>query len=102
MDKKKSEIIKELKKFKVRNKINKIIFFGSRVKKVYHKNSDVDLIVVSSQFKGLKSFKRAPTIRLKLNLDYPIDMLCFTPKEFDKKKDGPTIVNEAVKEGIEI
>ena len=102
MDKKKSEIIRELKKFKAKNNIDRIIFFGSRIKKRYNKYSDVDLIVVSPQFKGLKSFKRAPTIRLKLDLDYPIDMLCFTPKEFDDKKDEPTIVREAVKEGIEI
>ena len=102
MDKKKSEIIKELKKFKVKNHISKIIFFGSRAKKKHGKNSDVALIVVSPQFKGVKSFKRAPTIRLKLNLDHPVDMLCYTPREFDEKKGEPTIVREAIKDGIEI
>jgi len=102
MDKNKTRIINELKKFKKENKINKIIFFGSRRNNKYTKYSDVDLILVSPQFRELKSYKRAPTIRLKWNLDYPVDMLCYTPEEFERRKKEPTIVREAVKGGIEI
>ena len=102
MDKKAAQIVKELRKFKKDNKIDKIIFFGSRAKNRHKKYSDVDLIVVSSRFEKLKSFKRAPTLRLKWSLDYPVDMLCYTSKEFEKKKSEPTIIREALREGIEI
>jgi len=102
LDKKQTQIIKNLKKFKKENKIKKIIFFGSRTKKKNKKYSDIDLIIVSSKFKKIKSFKRAPTIRLKWNLKYPVDMLCYTPEEFNKLKKQVSIVKEAVEEGIEI
>jgi len=102
MDKSAIRIIKELKKFKKENKIDKIIFFGSRIKNKYNKFSDVDLIIVSSQFKNLKSFKRAPLLRPKWNLEYPVDMLCYTSNEFEARKKEPTIVREAIREGIEI
>ncbi|MBI2499833.1 nucleotidyltransferase domain-containing protein [Candidatus Woesearchaeota archaeon] len=98
----KDKIIKELKKFKKKNKIDKMIFFGSRTNNKYTKYSDIDLIVISSKFKKIKSFKRAPVLRLKWELDYPVDLLCYTPEEFEKKKKEPTIVKEAVENGIEI
>jgi len=102
MDKKTTQIIKGLKKFKKDNHIEKLIFFGSRTTNKYSKYSDVDLIVISSKFEKLKSYKRAPILRLKWDLEYSVDLLCYTPKEFEKKKKNPTIVMEAVKEGIEI
>lgn len=98
----KDKIIKELKKFKKKNKIDKMIFFGSRASDKYTKYSDIDLIVISSKFKKIKSFKRAPVLRLKWKLDYPVDLLCYTPEEFEKKKKEPTIVKEAIETGIEI
>ena len=102
MDKNTVKIIKELKKFKKENGISRIIFFGSRRNKKYNKYSDVDLAVISSKFKKLRSFERAPTLRLKLRLNYPVDMLCYTPKEFERKKREPTILREAIRTGIEI
>ena len=36
------------------------------------------------------------------NLNYPVDFLCYTPKEFNKLKNQITIVREAVRDGIEI
>lgn len=102
MDKSTIKIIKELKRFKKENGISRIIFFGSRRNKKYNKYSDVDLVVISPKFRRLKSFRRAPTLRPKLNLDYPVDMLCYTPEEFERKKNKPTIVKEAVITGIDI
>ena len=102
MDKKRAEIIEELKKFKKKNHLEKIIFFGSRIKGRYHKYSDVDLLIVSPRFNKLKSFKRSPTIRLNWGLEFPVDMLCYTPKEFREQKNQPTIVREAIRTGIEI
>jgi len=79
-----------------------MIFFGSRAGNNYNKYSDIDLVIVSPRFKKLKSFQRPATVRLKWNLKYPVDMLCFTPEEFERKKTAPSIVKEALENGIEI
>ena len=59
VQKKDLEIVRKFKK-KVSKKltIKKIILFGSRATGKTHKWSDFDLIVVSDEFKGKKSFER--------------------------------------------
>lgn len=79
-----------------------MIFFGSRAEGKYNRYSDVDIIIVSQKFKKLKSFQRPTVLRLKWNLSYPVDMLCYTPEEFEIRKKQPSIVKEAVETGIEI
>lgn len=99
-------IIKKLKRFKenLKNKIsvNLIVLFGSLVRGKYHKDSDIDLIVVSKDFEGKKFRYRAVGLYDYWDLDYPVDFLCYTPKEFNKLKKQITIVREAVENGIEI
>ena len=102
MDKRKSGIIKKLKEFKKENKIKKMIFFGSRMTNNYNKYSDIDLVVVSPKFKKLKSFQRPAMLRLKWNMKYPVDLLCYTPEEFERRRKIPSIVREAAETGIEI
>ena len=102
MDKKKSRIIKELKEFKKQNNIEKMYFFGSMAHGKAHKYSDIDLIVVSKKFIGKGLLDRSPNLYMKWNIEYPVDFLCYTPKEFNKLKKQITIVREAVSEGIEI
>jgi len=105
MDKKKN-LIKNLTEFKrrVNNEIpiNKMLLFGSQVKGKTHEWSDVDLIVVSKKFKGKRSFKRANKLYDFWFIDYPVDFLCYTPEEFERKKQEHGIVREAVKKGIEV
>ena len=105
MDRKKS-IIKNLKLFKLnldrKIHIEKMIFFGSRVKGKYSRDSDIDLILVSNKFKNKRFRFRPLGFHNYWNLDYPVDFLCYTPEEFNKLKKQITIVREAVKEGIEV
>ena len=100
------KIIQQLKEFKRNSKktfgIDKIILFGSAAKGKMNEHSDIDLILVSEKFRGQSFFKRAIGLYDYWNLDYPVDFLCYTPEEFEKKKNRVTIVREAVLEGIEI
>ncbi len=100
------KIIKGLQQFrKTLNReipITKMILFGSRAWGKPHRDSDIDLIVVSSKFRRKKSFKRGLGFYNHWDLDYPVDFLCYTPEEFAKKKKQIGIVQQAVKEGIEI
>lgn len=103
---KKTAIITQLKKFKrdlnIKIKIDKIIFFGSIVEGRSHKDSDIDLIIVSKDFKE-KRFRYRPIGFYDCwNLNYPVDFLCYTPEEFNKLSKQISIVSEAIKNGIEI
>ncbi len=109
MDKGKN-VIKAITKFKqnISKKIDiqKIILFGSYARGDYTKNSDIDLIIVSSNFKRKKFVKRSWGFYKFWHLDpeikYPVDFLCYTPEEFKKLKKQVSIVSEAIREGIEI
>ncbi|MBI4147276.1 nucleotidyltransferase domain-containing protein [Candidatus Woesearchaeota archaeon] len=83
-------------------KLNKMILFGSRAKGKPTRYSDFDLILVSPSFRRKKSFNRPIGLHKYWHLDYPVDFLCYTPREFNRLKKQITIVREAVKEGIEI
>lgn len=102
----KSKIVNYLQSFKkdVKNPfgIEKIILFGSAARGEMHKNSDVDLILVSKSFTGKKFFKRGIGLYKYWKLPYPTDFLCYTPKEFERLKKRVSIVSEALKEGIAI
>ena len=81
-------------------KIHAIILFGSRARGNHLKTSDIDLIVVSNKFKQTPFVER-PTQVLKAlykeGIVAPIDLLCYTPQEFEKKKQEIGIVREALK-----
>ena len=105
MDKKKA-LIKDLKEFKriVKKEIpiTKMLLFGSQAIGKTHRWSDVDLIVVSDNFRRKRSFKRANKLYDFWFIDHPVDFLCYTPEEFDRLKKQFTVVREAIKNGIEI
>ena len=102
----KTILLQNLKLFKKRVdrdfKVDKLIFFGSRAKGTSRRYSDVDLILVSSKFKKLDFVERGAKMYNYWNIHYPVDFLCYTPEEFNKLKKQATIVQEAVKEGIEL
>lgn len=90
------------KKLSKKFKIDKIVFFGSRVTGKKHRYSDFDLIIVSKNFMGKKFRYRPIGFYSCWDLNYPVDFLCYTPEEFKKLSRQITIVSQAVKEGIEI
>ncbi|MDI6902642.1 MAG: nucleotidyltransferase domain-containing protein [Methanocellales archaeon] len=107
MGRAKPEIIGVLKKFKEsmpkKYRIEKIILFGSQATGKTKESSDIDLIIVSRERKKLELLpKLYHEWHLVQKIDYPVDFLCYTPEEFEKKKKQITIVREAVKEGIVI
>lgn len=103
---KKESIKDKLKLFKKdlnRNiPIKKMYFFGSRISGKPHRDSDIDLIIVSSKFKKLDFFKRGAKMYDYWKLRYPVDFLCYTPEEFNRLKKQVSIVKEAIETGIEI
>jgi len=100
------EIIKKLEQFKGElNKdtpITKMILFGSRAWGKPHKDSDIDLLIVSPHFRRKKPLYRGLRFYEHWRMNYPVDFLCYTPEEFKKLRKQITIVKEAVEKGIEI
>ena len=103
---KKEYLIQGLKKFFMKASkdfhINRIILFGSRSTNKSKKESDVDLIIVSNDFKGKNFMERASKMYDYWEIDLPVDFLCYTSEEFNVLKKKISIVKEAVKNGIVI
>jgi predicted nucleotidyltransferase len=80
----------------------KVIAFGSRVRGEALADSDLDLVLVSPKF-ALMRFLDRPVKVLEV-LDYPggLELLCYTPEEFESKREEMGIVRVAVTEGIEL
>lgn len=102
----KPDLIEELKGFKrdldKAIGISRMILFGSNADGTAGPGSDIDLIIVSEGFDGRDFFKRAAIAYDHWTLHAPVDFLCYTPEEFDKKSRGITIVSHALKHGISI
>lgn len=99
-------LMKEIREFKknLNEKIpvQKMILFGSYAHGKPHRDSDIDLLIVSAKFRGRRSFKRSLGFYEYWTLNCPVDFLCYTPEEFNRLKKRATIVSEAVRNGIEI
>jgi predicted nucleotidyltransferase len=78
----------------------RVIAFGSRVRGDALSTSDLDLVLVSPWFGSLRFLERAPAV-LEL-LDYPagLELLCYTPDEFERKREELGVVRVAAEEGI--
>jgi hypothetical protein len=81
--------------------LERVILFGSRARHEANEHSDVDLIVVSSNFEGMDFFDRVAKMYDYWNSDLPVDFLCYTPEEFERLKDQATIVRQAVRTGVD-
>lgn len=80
---------------------------GSRAYGSPGEYSDIDLIVVSKKFSDIKFTKRMYKFIESIGLltdrnTEVVDVLCYTPDEFARKKGQICIVSEAIKKGIRI
>jgi len=96
------EMIEGIRKFKKDVAVEKVILFGSYAAGNAKEHSDIDLILIGKKFRNKNFHSRFKGLWLKWKLNFPVDFLCYTPEEFEARKREPTIVREAVKEGIEI
>ena len=79
-----------------------MILFGSRARDEALKSSDYDILIVSKKFDGIHFLDRIYRLLELWDYDWDVDLLPYTPEEFEKKKKEIGIVREAVKEGIEM
>ena len=103
MDKHSVKIAKEFSK-KIRKKfgIKSLILFGSRARGDNLKQSDYDFIVVSDKFKDIRFILRPSDFYDYWDEKQDLEIICYTPEEFNRKKKQIGVVKTAVEEGIEI
>lgn len=85
--------------------LEETIVFGSRVREDYTEESDVDILLVSPDFKGMATSRRSREFYLDWDYDkLPTpEFICLTPKEFrERRKKKPHIVRTAVEEGVKV
>lgn len=93
---------KFVKKIKEDIKIERVILFGSRARGDNLKGSDFDFIIVSKEFEKSPFVLRAAVFYDYWDQKVDVEILCYTPKEFEKKMRQIGIVKTAVEEGIEL
>jgi len=97
------KILDFLNKVKKKFSIEKAVLFGSRARGDYLEDSDYDVILVSPDFKNIFFTQRIAMLYEYWKF-FPINIepLCYTPEEFERMKKRIGIVQQAIKEGIEL
>jgi predicted nucleotidyltransferase len=88
------ELSRIMKKLKGDDSIKKVLLFGSLARRNLHETSDIDLIVVKNTDK--KFLDRLD--EFYLDASEPLDILVYTPAEFEEMKERP-FIRKALKEG---
>ena len=100
----KSSIINLIKEYILRLKENnisveKVLLFGSIMKGTSREDSDIDIAVISSSFKGDRYSDRRLIVPLRRGIDSRIDPIPFTPEDYEQ---GGILIDEIKSTGQEI
>lgn len=97
-----AEIIGFVENLKEDYSIERVIFFGSRTRDDYLECSDFDMIVVSADFEGIFFTDRISKMYKYWESPKSLEVFCYTPEEFERKRNQLCIVKKAVETGITI
>ena len=79
-----------------------VYLFGSFARGDWLKNSDIDIIVVSSSFKGMEIHERYKQVRLLADRELSFEILTYTPEEFEELKERSVILKDASRYWIKL
>jgi len=82
--------------------VNRLILFGSRARGDHFVTSDFDFVLVSDDFSGVPFTRRAARLYDLWHSSRDLEVLCYTPDEWQKLKDNRGILLNAQGEGINI
>lgn len=102
MGQKLPEIERLIKRLKKNIRLERVILFGSRSRGNWLQDSDVDLLLVSPDFKGVHFTKRAESILRLWDGKTRPEPICLTPEEYQERKEKITVVREAARHGITV
>ena len=76
--------------------------FGSRITGRATEASDLDVIIISKDFKEIPFVKRMGELLKAARFPKHVDYFCYTPEEFDRIKESSAIIGQALEEGVEV
>ena len=77
-----------------------VLAFGSRARGDSLKHSDLDLLIVSDAFHGVRWLDRSVRVIDAIGLTFGADLLCYTPEEYRRKREELSIVRTASENGL--
>ena len=81
---------------------SKVLAFGSRVRGDALKDSDLDVLIVSEAFRGVRWLDRPVGVMQECDIRLGVELLCYTPEEYERKLGELGIVRTANDEGMEL
>ena len=97
------ELISEIERFMRRVGVQEAILYGSRARGDCLRTSDVDLMLISPRFEGTRPHRRLPALHEKWDPSLPfLEVLAYTPEEFEEARRKLGIERIADREGIRI
>lgn len=79
--------------------VEKVLLFGSYTKETAREDSDIDIAVISSAFKGDRYLDRRHIVPMRRGIDSRIEPIPFTPRDYE---DGGMLIDEIKNTGQEI
>ncbi|NLO05743.1 MAG: nucleotidyltransferase domain-containing protein [candidate division WS1 bacterium] len=96
-------LVEEIRDYLRRVDVEEAILYGSYARGEERRHSDADLMLISSRFKGVRFLDRLPPLYLEWRLVRPpIELLAYTPEEFEEARKQIGIERIADREGIRI
>lgn len=98
MEKVLAEVKRLLEELEKHVRVERAYLFGSYVKGTWIKTSDVDLIVVSRDFEGLRFTDRLDLVyrvEWRLGLKHFIEVIPLTPREFEERVESSVALRDA-------
>ncbi|PIU56035.1 MAG: nucleotidyltransferase domain-containing protein [Chloroflexi bacterium CG07_land_8_20_14_0_80_51_10] len=84
-------------------KVQKIILYGSYACRRATEESDIDLVVVSDNFKDMDLWERLCLLgRARIGIRKPVEILGLTEEEFAAEQGGTFIGDEVKSKGVEV
>lgn len=81
---------------------SKVLVFGSRARGDALRQSDLDVLIVSPAFAGVRWLDRQPRVYEDCAVRLDVELLCYTPEEYARKVQELGIVRTAALEGVDL
>lgn len=84
-------------------KVKKTIVYGSHASGKAREDSDIDLVIVSNDFKDMDTWDRMCLLgRARIGIKRPMEIIGLTEEELESEDDAMFMQNEIKSKGVEI
>jgi predicted nucleotidyltransferase len=80
----------------------KVLVFGSRARGEALKHSDLDVLIVADAFRTVPWLERSVRVHEACDIRFGVELLCYAPEEYARKREELGLVRTASVEGVEL